>query len=110
LQRLFSTFPNGWPGIGILLQRVLTATADLLERTRHAFQGISGLEATYLADKVMAGGELVNVLNAGYGSAIGLYGIHRYFHTRGDDLSCVTAGMVQPVSRAFRVAIGGALD
>jgi uncharacterized membrane protein YphA (DoxX/SURF4 family) len=25
LQRLFSTFPNGWPGIGILLQRVLTA-------------------------------------------------------------------------------------
>jgi hypothetical protein len=91
-------------------QRVLTATADLLERTRHAFQGISGLEATYLADKVMAGGELVNVLNAGYGSAIGLYGIHRYFHTRGDDLSCVTAGMVQPVSRAFRVAIGGALD
>src|SRR5260370_16852723 len=26
LQRLFSTFPNGWPGIGILLQRVLTAT------------------------------------------------------------------------------------
>ena len=26
LQRLFSTFPNGWPGLGILLQRVLTAT------------------------------------------------------------------------------------
>jgi putative oxidoreductase len=26
LQRLFSTFPNGWPGSGILLQRVLTAT------------------------------------------------------------------------------------
>src|SRR5262249_40603749 len=27
VQRLFSTFPNGWPGIGLLLQRVLTATA-----------------------------------------------------------------------------------
>jgi putative oxidoreductase len=26
LQRLFSTFPNGWPGIGIVLQRVLAAT------------------------------------------------------------------------------------
>jgi len=26
LQRLFSTFPNGWPGIGLLLQRVVTAT------------------------------------------------------------------------------------
>ena len=90
-------------------QRVLTATGDLLEGTRRAFQGISGLEATYLADKVMAGGELVNVLNAGYGSAIGLYGIHRYFHTRGDAMSCVTAAMVRPVAEAFRAAIGGAL-
>jgi hypothetical protein len=27
LQRLFSTFPNSWPGIGLLLQRVVTATA-----------------------------------------------------------------------------------
>jgi uncharacterized membrane protein YphA (DoxX/SURF4 family) len=26
LQRLFSTFPNGWPGRGLLLQRVVTAT------------------------------------------------------------------------------------
>jgi hypothetical protein len=31
-------------------------------RTRHAFQAINGLEATYLADKLMSGGELVNVL------------------------------------------------
>jgi putative oxidoreductase len=27
LQRLFSTFPNGWPGIGLLLLRVLTCIA-----------------------------------------------------------------------------------
>jgi len=25
LQRLFSTFANGWPGVGLLLQRILTA-------------------------------------------------------------------------------------
>jgi putative oxidoreductase len=25
LQRLFSTFANGWPGVGLLLQRTLTA-------------------------------------------------------------------------------------
>ncbi len=25
MQRLFSTFANGWPGIGLLLQRTLTA-------------------------------------------------------------------------------------
>ena len=29
LQRLFSTFANGWPGIGLLLQRLLTAIALL---------------------------------------------------------------------------------
>lgn len=29
MQRLFSTFANGWPGIGLLLQRLLTATALL---------------------------------------------------------------------------------
>jgi putative oxidoreductase len=27
LQRLFSTFANGWPGIGLLLQRFLTSMA-----------------------------------------------------------------------------------
>jgi hypothetical protein len=91
-------------------QRVLTATADHLAPTRAAFQGIGGLEATYLADKVMAGGELVNVLGAGYASAIGLYGIHRYFHTRGDDLRCVDAGMVEPLVDAFKIAIGKALN
>lgn len=86
-------------------QRVLTATADIRERTQTAFKGITGLEATYLADKVMAGGELVNVLGAGYGSAIGLYGIHRYFHAAGDDLRCVDGGMVLPLVQAFRSAI-----
>ena len=25
MRRLFSTFPNGWPGFGLLLQRVVTA-------------------------------------------------------------------------------------
>jgi len=39
LQRLFSTFANGWPGVGLLLQRVLAAT--LLVRV-----GIVGLTGT----------------------------------------------------------------
>ena len=29
MQRLFSTFASGWPGIGLLFQRLLTATALL---------------------------------------------------------------------------------
>jgi hypothetical protein len=91
-------------------QRVLTATAEQLDRTRDAFQGITGLEATYLADVSMAGGELVNVLSAGYRSAIGLYGIHRFFHTRGDDRTCITAPMVEPLVAAFQLAIASALQ
>jgi hypothetical protein len=87
-------------------QRVLTATAGILEPTRQAFRGINGLEATYLADKAMAGGELTNVLSAGYRSAIGLYGIHRYFHTAADDLRCVSGELAAPVASAFRTAIG----
>ncbi|THD61257.1 M28 family peptidase [Phenylobacterium sp.] len=90
-------------------QRVLTATADLLPSTRQAFQGIPGLEATYLADKAMAGGELTNVMNAGYGTAIGLYGVHRYFHTAADDLHCVSGELVWPVAAAFEAAIAAAL-
>ena len=86
-------------------QRFLTATHDLLPGTQAAFRGINGLEATYLADKVMAGGELVNVLDAGYGSMIGLYGGHRYFHTRGDDLRCTSGALVAPVASAFLAAI-----
>jgi hypothetical protein len=91
-------------------QRVLTATADILAPTREAFRGLSGLEATYLADKVMAGGELTNVISAGYVSAIGLYGIHRYFHTAADDLRCVSGGLVAPVAHAFQTSISHALN
>lgn len=90
-------------------QRVLTASADILDETRHAFRGITGLEATYLADKAMAGGELTNVLNAGYHTAIGLYGIHRYFHTEADDMRCVSGELVAPVAEAFETAIEAAL-
>jgi hypothetical protein len=90
-------------------QRVLTATADIIGPVRHAFSGVSGLEATYPADRANAGGELVNVLEAGYRSAIGEYGIHRYFHTPRDDLRCVSGDLVAPVANAFRAAIGAAL-
>jgi hypothetical protein len=90
-------------------QRVLTATADILEPTRRAFKGVTGLEATYLADKVMAGGELTNVLNAGYRTAMGLYGMHRYFHTMGDDMRCASGEMVLPVATSFETAILAAL-
>lgn len=90
-------------------QRVLTATPDVLDKTGSAFRGIPGLEATYEANNAMAGGELINVINAGYRTAIGNYGAHRYFHTRRDDLRCVSGDLVLPVAAAFRTAIGDCL-
>ena len=35
MQRLFSTFANGWPGIGLLLQRLLLACALAYLGSRH---------------------------------------------------------------------------
>jgi len=44
LQRLFSTFPNGWPGIGILLQRVLTATTLFCYGIAHLWAKVTHTE------------------------------------------------------------------
>jgi putative oxidoreductase len=39
LQRLFSVFPNGWPGRGLLLQRVVTAAFLFWFGFRHFSEG-----------------------------------------------------------------------
>lgn len=90
-------------------QRVLTATPEVIEHARAAFKGVSGLESVYPADRANAGGELVNVIEAGYAPAIGLYGAHRYFHTTSDDLRCSSGELVSPVAAAFRAAIAAVL-
>ena len=90
-------------------QRVLTATPEVIDGVRKAFKGLSGLEAVYPADRANAGGELVNVISAGYAPAIGLYGGHRFFHTAGDDMRCVSGELVAPVAAAFRAALAAAL-
>lgn len=41
LQRLFATFPEGWPGTGLILLRVVTAIPPV-------YQGIAGLLAAPL--------------------------------------------------------------
>ncbi|HEX3886570.1 MAG TPA: hypothetical protein VHW05_03650 [Phenylobacterium sp.] len=105
-----------WHELGRLLplpsadaQRVLTASAQFLHMTRQAFHGISGLEATYLADRAMAGGELGNVIAAGHKNAMGLYGVHRFFHTQADDMRCTSGELVAPLIAAFRTALTAAL-
>jgi len=52
MQRLFSTFADGWPGIGLLLQRLLIGSAlihygiaNLMHRENLASTGLSLVEA-----------------------------------------------------------------
>ena len=48
MQRLFSTFANGWPGIGLLLQRLLIAAALLHFGMSH-LNGTSDLASIVLS-------------------------------------------------------------
>jgi uncharacterized membrane protein YphA (DoxX/SURF4 family) len=57
LQRLFSTFANGWPGVGLLIQRLVLGIALLC----HGIALLSG---------VPAGGPIVPVF---IGSVLGLF-------------------------------------
>ncbi len=82
-------------------QRFMLASAELLPIARAAFAGQPGLEAPYAADPAIAGGELRNVLAAGYKPAIGIFGAHRYHHARADDLRCVEPALVPPVVDGF---------
>lgn len=111
-----STAARDWHAFGPLRplpsadpQRVLTATADIIDRVRPAFAGLAGLEAVLEATPLTAGGEMTNVLKAGYRTAIGQYGVHRYFHTAADDLRCTSGELVRPAAQAFRAAIAAAL-
>jgi hypothetical protein len=90
-------------------QRFLLASASLLEAARAAFAGLPGLEAVYAADPKAAAGELASILQAGYGLVIGLFGAHRYHHTRADDLRCVSADLIPPVAEGFAKVITAAV-
>lgn len=89
-------------------QRFLLASAPLLPGLTKAFAGQPGLEKAYPADPQMAAGELGSILKAGYPTAMGIFGTHRFHHTRADDLRCVSPALIPPVADAFAQAIGDA--
>lgn len=91
-------------------QRFMLASPAILAAARAAFAGQPGLEQTYAAEIALAGGELGNVLRAGYDPAIGIFGGHRFHHARADDLRCVSAPLIPPVVAAFAKVIQGAVS
>ncbi len=90
-------------------QRFLLASPALEAGAKAAFAGLPGLEQVYPADPARAAGELGNILRAGYGSAIGIFGSHRFHHARADDLRCVSPALIPPVVDAFARVITEAL-
>lgn len=86
-------------------QRFLLASAPFVPALTKAFDGQPGLEKPYPADPKQAAGELGSILAAGYGSAMGVFGSHRYHHTRADDLRCVSPALIPPVVDAFAKVI-----
>lgn len=82
-------------------QRYLSAAPELLPVLRHAFAGHIGYEAPYSSDELSAG-ELTEIMGAGYKRAAGVFGIHRYHHTTGDDERCVSADAVATTALGFQ--------
>ena len=81
-------------------QRYLVARPQLVAPLRTAFAGQPGLEAVY-GDEAGAGGELGEILAAGYPRAFGILGAHRFHHSPNDDMRCVDAGHVASTGRAL---------
>ena len=81
-------------------QRFLVARPQLVASLRVAFAGQPGLEAVY-GDEAGAGGELGEILAAGYPRAFGILGAHRFHHSPNDDMRCVDVGHVASTGRAL---------
>jgi uncharacterized membrane protein YphA (DoxX/SURF4 family) len=53
LQKFFSTFPEGWPGFGLLLLRLTVALGFIIPAIR-SLTGFDGLTVTLLAESLFA--------------------------------------------------------
>jgi hypothetical protein len=89
-------------------QRFLVAGETLQLLASRAFAGLIGLERVY-PDGERTAGELRHIKAAGYKNAIGVFGAHRFHHTRVDRLDKTGADLVRPVAAAFREVIAQTL-
>lgn len=86
---------------GVDPQRFLSLSRPLLPVARRVFAGHAGYEAPYASD-VLAAGELVEIIAAGYEHAAGVFGSHRYHHVADDDERCVSATSVAITAAKFQ--------
>lgn len=90
-------------------QRFLVVSPPLLSTALSCFAGLAGLEAPYRTDEITAG-ELTNIVDAGYASVAGIFGVHRYHHVEEDDARCVSAGAAARTTLAFRDLLEAAVE
>ncbi len=95
-------FPTPWrPLPSIDPQRYMSVSPALLDVARDVFRGQVGYEAPYSSAQ-LAAGELTEIIAAGYKSAIGTFGVHRFHHVVDDDARCVSTASVAETAAAFR--------
>ncbi|CAN5157125.1 hypothetical protein BH11PSE2_BH11PSE2_21270 [soil metagenome] len=89
--------------------RVLMASRDLVPAASRLFAGQPGLETVRPADPKTAAGELSNILAAGYSRLAGVFGSHRFHHTRSDGIQCTHPDATLAAAVSFRDLIAAAL-
>ena len=95
---------TGQPLPSVDTQRFLSVRPELVPLARAIFEGQAGLETPYTTDKLNAG-ELIEIVAAGYKNVAGVFGLHRYHHTDGDDARCVHAPLVASTAAAFQALV-----
>jgi hypothetical protein len=92
--RMMGMLPSADP------QRILMATDKITPIAKQAFAGLTGYEVPVAV--VPGAGELGGIVAKGYDKAFAGLGLHRWFHTRLDDLKTVDAKLLLPVVEAHR--------
>jgi hypothetical protein len=84
-------------------QRSTMATAKARDAVVASFAGLEGLEQP--GEVRPQAGELSTFTDMGFDKAFACIGLHRWFHTVGDTLDCVDAGLLLPVVRAHQATM-----
>ena len=104
VQRLFSTFADGWPGAGLLLQRVLTSIVLLCFGVTHILETARlGLSVAYVIATVAGLFLLLGLWTPLAGITISIVGVWVFFASSAHSLTTVivavlgaTAAMIGP--------------
>ena len=90
MQRLFSTFASGWPGVGLLLLR-LAAGASLITHGLMSLQSGAPTDLTILAVLRIAAGMLLlaGLWTPVSGSLVALLGLWNIISRPGDPWACI---------------------